>query len=150
MPRVSVTPLDIIEITKADDPIGLSSVTDMIYDGFRKEALDRPGAERVPWCLAVKDGDKILAGCQGHSGGVNIYIKYLFVDKTLREQGYGARLMNRVEDIAKERGAHKLWVDTMSYQAPEFYKKLGYEEVSRVDGFGGDCDRVFFCKILNA
>ncbi len=36
------------------------------------------------------------------------------------------------EDEAKARGCHSVHVDTMSWQAPEFYKKFGYVVISEL------------------
>ena len=35
------------------------------------------------------------------------------------------------EDIARKRGCIGAWLDTFAFQAPEFYKKQGYESPAR-------------------
>lgn len=54
-------------------------------------------------------------------------IKYLFVDQHYRKSGYGTQLMLEAEKIAKEKGCEFIKVDTLSFQALDFYKKLGFE-----------------------
>lgn len=37
------------------------------------------------------------------------------------------------EEEARKRGCHSVHVDTMSWQAPEFYKKYGYKIISELN-----------------
>ncbi|WP_099354139.1 GNAT family N-acetyltransferase [Fredinandcohnia onubensis] len=46
-----------------------------------------------------------------------------------RKKGAGNIIMQRIEDIAKERGISKLKLNAQTH-AENFYKKLGYETVS--------------------
>jgi len=39
------------------------------------------------------------------------------------------------EATAIERGCRLIYLDTFSFQAPEFYYRLGYETACRLDGF---------------
>jgi hypothetical protein len=41
-----------------------------------------------------------------------------------------------------------IWLDTFSFQAPEFYKRLGYSEFGRIDGYPENEARLFFVKRL--
>jgi hypothetical protein len=41
--------------------------------------------------------------------------------------------MGCAEGRAVERGCHSAWVDTFSFQAPGFYRKLGYEVFGELD-----------------
>ena len=38
-------------------------------------------------------------------------------------------LLKRAEQAASDRGCKYVFLDTFSFQAPEFYKKMGYKEV---------------------
>lgn len=56
-----------------------------------------------------------------------INIDVLWVEDSLRKSGYGTKLLLELEKIAKEKNANMIQVDTFSFQAPEFYKRNGYE-----------------------
>jgi hypothetical protein len=46
-------------------------------------------------------------------------------------------------------GCHSAWLDTFSFEAPEFYRKLGYREFARLD-YPPDHQRIFLKKQLIA
>ena len=58
-----------------------------------------------------------------------MYIDILWVHEEYRKQGIGSRLLAAAEKEATLRGCHHVHVDTMSWQAPAFYQKYGYEVI---------------------
>ncbi|ULO09357.1 GNAT family N-acetyltransferase [Paenibacillus sp. 19GGS1-52] len=64
-------------------------------------------------------------------------ISYLFVEEAYRKLGYGLKMMNEAEIIAKEKKCDFIKVDTLSFQALDFYKKLGYEVYGTINNAGG-------------
>lgn len=59
--------------------------------------------------------------------------RFLWVDESVRHDGYGSQLIHKIEDIAKEKGCRLILLDSFSFQAPEFYKKHGYREYGVVE-----------------
>ena len=55
-----------------------------------------------------------------------LHIKYLFVEENYRGQGIARQLMNHALEFGKKRGCQFAFVETMSFQAPEFYQKMGF------------------------
>ena len=55
-----------------------------------------------------------------------MYVDILWVDEKYRRQGIGSRLLRTAEKEALRRGCHHVHLETMSWQAPDFYKKHGY------------------------
>ena len=47
--------------------------------------------------------------------------------EALRGRGHGRALLAVAERWALERGCRDAFLDTFSFQAPEFYRKLGWE-----------------------
>jgi ribosomal protein S18 acetylase RimI-like enzyme len=58
-----------------------------------------------------------------------MYIDILWVQADFRRRGIGSKLLVEAEKEAARRGCHHVHLDTMSWQAPEFYKKQGYEVI---------------------
>ena len=72
---------------------------------------------------------EIIAGLLGGTYWGWLYIDILWVAKAHRKQGLGSKLLAEAEKQALQRGCHHAHVDSMSWQAPDFYKKHGYETI---------------------
>ena len=103
--------------------------------------------EWKPLAVFVRDQERIVAGLAGETYSGWLFIKYLWVSDGLRGKGIGRKLMAGGEDRALERGCHSAWVDTFSFQAPGFYRKLGYEVFGELD-WSPDFKRFFLRKRL--
>ncbi|HJS86504.1 MAG TPA: GNAT family N-acetyltransferase [Acetobacteraceae bacterium] len=86
-----------------------------------------------PLGVFVRNHGRIVAGLAGETYSGWLFIRYLWVSDGLRGRGIGRELMDRGERRALERGCHSAWVDTFSFQAPGFYKKLGYQVFGELD-----------------
>jgi ribosomal protein S18 acetylase RimI-like enzyme len=57
-----------------------------------------------------------------------VYIETIIVAKDNRGNGLGKLLMSKVEEIARNKGAHKIYLDTGNgWSSVDFYKSSGYE-----------------------
>ena len=79
------------------------------------------------------DSGNVIGGILGGTYWGWMHIDILWVDEKFRKQGIGSKLLQAAEDEARRRGAHSVHVDTMSWQAPDFYKKHGYKIISELD-----------------
>ena len=100
-----------------------------------------------PLGVFVRDAGAIVAGLTGETYGGWLFVKYLWVRDDLRGGGVGRELMAQAEKRAFDRGCHSAWLDTFSFQARGFYKKLGYEEFGTLD-YPPDHKRHFMRKRL--
>jgi ribosomal protein S18 acetylase RimI-like enzyme len=57
-----------------------------------------------------------------------------FLPEHRRGRGLGSRMLATLEHVALARGCRGVWMSSFSVQAPDFYKKLGYREVGRLEG----------------
>lgn len=109
----------------------------------------REPSDDVPIGVFYEDGSgKKLAGLTGETFGNWLCIKYLFVSETLRGQGIGRQLLQAAEAEAATRGCKYAFVDTFSFQAPEFYKKMGFQEVFALHEYPYTGARYYYIKIL--
>ena len=101
---------------------------------YIREALNQFNCAHVgddghtPLNLIEYDADgSIIGGLLGGTYWGWMYIDILWVREDHRRQGIGSRLLTEAEKEAMRRGCHHVHVDTMSWQAPMFYQKYGYE-----------------------
>ena len=75
-----------------------------------------------------EDGD-VIGGILGGTYWGWMYVDILWVHENHRHEGIGAKLLREAEKEAIRRGCHHVHLDTMSWQAPMFYQKHGYEVI---------------------
>ena len=101
-----------------------------VYEAFRKHAIHCTGIcglDQEPISFEMRDGAN-LVGCivvQPFWG--QLHIKYLLVEEPYRGQGIARRLIEHAFEFGKAQGCHFAFVETMNFQAPEFYQKLGFK-----------------------
>ena len=66
------------------------------------------------------------AGCGVSATGTGCIVDLLFLPEDMRGSGMGRRVMRAAEREAALRGCRGIWLDTMTFQAPDFYRKLGF------------------------
>jgi GNAT superfamily N-acetyltransferase len=71
----------------------------------------------------------------------------LWVREELRRRGIGQGLLAEAERRALALGCHSSWLDTFSFQGPDFYPKFGYHEFARLS-YPPDHQRIFLKKRL--
>ena len=75
-----------------------------------------------------------------------LFVELLHVPEAARGEGLGTRIMNQAEQFARARGLAGIWLDTYHFQAPEFYRKLGYTVFGTLEGHPRDGRRFFLEK----
>ena len=95
------------------------------------------------------DAGAMVAGLHGWTWGRTGFVRTLWVRHDARRRGLGARLVAAAEREAVRRGCRVMHLDTHSYQAPGFYRGLGYEEIGVLPGWPDEgSTRIFFRKRL--
>ena len=75
-------------------------------------------------------------------------INSLWVDESIRNQGWGEKLMNIAEEEGKNRGCTVSYTNTFDWQAPKFYEKLGYTLYGKLDDFPKGSSLSYYSKQL--
>lgn len=94
------------------------------------------------------DNREITAGLIGYTHGNWLIIKYLWVHECLRRQGIGSKLLMKAEAEAQNRKCKYVFLDTFSFQAPDFYKKHGYQERFVLENYPLTGKRFYYTKEL--
>jgi N-acetylglutamate synthase-like GNAT family acetyltransferase len=99
--------------------------------------------------FARGEDEKVIGGVAGYWSEFGwLYVDALWVSPVHRGAGLGIRLMQQIEEKAVELGCKHAYLNTMSFQAPEFYKRLGYIQVAELEDFPPGHSRLFFRKEL--
>lgn len=98
--------------------------------------------------LVRNDQGEILGGLYGRFFYHWLFIELISVPEQARGEGMGSKLMGMAEDLAREKECIGIWLDTFDFQAPEFYKKLGYSELGQIVDYPPGHKRFFFQKRL--
>ncbi|MCS6123743.1 GNAT family N-acetyltransferase [Shewanella baltica] len=78
-----------------------------------------------------------------------IYIEDLWVDESLRRMGHGKQLVQVLENHFKGKGYNNINLVTNEFQAPDFYKKCGYDvEFIRINKENSKLTKTFFIKYI--
>ncbi|MBT2414456.1 GNAT family N-acetyltransferase [Streptomyces sp. ISL-12] len=88
-----------------------------------------PHDREVPLHVWIMDGhDRVAGGLVGHTWATWLHVTYLWVDGRHRGAGLGSRLLAEAERTAvRERACRAARVETWDFQAPEFYRRRGYD-----------------------
>jgi GNAT superfamily N-acetyltransferase len=94
------------------------------------------------------EGESFLGGLSAKIGTDWVFVELLAVSDVARGKGIGRQLIERIEALARDKGKTGIWLDTYSFQAPDFYRKMGFKDVGRIDDYPRGEARHFFAKTL--
>jgi ribosomal protein S18 acetylase RimI-like enzyme len=92
------------------------------------------------------ENKKIVGGCAGDNMYGCLYVGQLWVTEQLRGKGYGYKLMQEAENLAKKNECKFITVNTFNWEALDFYKKLGFYVEFERHGFLKDSIFYFLRK----
>lgn len=122
---------------------------DFIRDGIRAyNRMHLPNGDvNAIGCFARNDEGKVIGGLTGEMFNNTVFVEYLWVDAEARTSGLGSKLISLLEEQVKPRGVTHLYLDTYSFQALDFYLKLGFEKVGQYSGYPAEgIDKHFLQK----
>lgn len=109
----------------------------------------REPSKSEPLNIYVEDEQgNLIAGMVAETFGNWLEIEYFYVQEDFRGQGIGSNILNRAEKEARERKCNYSFVNTYQFQAPDFYKKHGYEEVFALKEYPYTGERYYYTKAL--
>lgn len=124
--------MDTFEI-EAPSPAQIEFLEDRLYEYYVGTTGINDG--RSLGVFLRDDAGTIVAGAAGYTWGETCELRQVWVAAGMRRRGVGRRLMTEVQAEAVRRGCRQVVLTTHSFQAPEFYRKLGFEVVSEISDF---------------
>ena len=100
------------------------------------------------YCFVAEEDGEIVGAITGRAYYNEVHIGDLIIDEKYRRLKVGSKLVKAIEEAYVGKGYDKITLTTFGFQAPEFYKKLGYElEFVREDKDPQLC-KYFYIKLL--
>jgi GNAT superfamily N-acetyltransferase len=116
------------------------------------EATNRlyaPDDNYQPLAVLLRTADqRLVGGLLGETYWGWLHVGVLWLDESVRDQGYGSQLLATAEQEAIRRGCRHVHLDTMSFQAVSFYQQHGYVEFGVLEDLPAGHSRHFFTKTL--
>jgi len=98
--------------------------------------------------ITLRQGKDVVGGLTGSTWMNWLYVELLWIADKYRGKGHGRSLMKKAEDEARKRGVKNVFLNSFSFQAPGFYKKLGYKEFGKLKDFPAGHTRHWLMKAL--
>lgn len=136
-----------IVVTDAPDIADIA----VISDGLDRFNIDISSiADRRPLAVLVRDPetDQVLGGLTGRTSLGLLFIDVFFLPEALRGTGLGSQVLQMAEAEGRRRGCRAAVLYTISFQAPEFYKKHGWREFGAIPCDPPGTSRIFLTKDL--
>jgi GNAT superfamily N-acetyltransferase len=134
-------------ITVEASPIAVAAELDTRLGEFNEEQMGPRNTHN--FVLSVRDGTgELVAGLVGETLWNALLVSVLWVHAQHRKTGYGTALMGQAEQIAEERACDVVFLNTMTFQAPGFYSKIGYKVFGELTDAPRGYGRLWFCKRL--
>ncbi len=114
-----------IEIEYTDN---LDKFDDIINSEFNKYAIKNGvNCNYRSFAFVAKEDSKILGIITGNSYYKEVHISDLIIVEEYRNKRIGSKLIETVEKYYKDKDFENINLTTYGFQAPEFYKKCGFE-----------------------
>ena len=108
----------------------------VIRDGLGDYNFSKAGyRDYRPLAVLVTDpaNGEVVGGLYGSTSMGLLRIDRFFLPEDLRKQGLGTRIIKEAEAEGARRGCSRAILSTLSFQAPGFYERQGWEVLGRVD-----------------
>ncbi|MGA3000816.1 MAG: GNAT family N-acetyltransferase [Acetobacteraceae bacterium] len=135
--------------------ITLTDTPDPAFEAVLEDGLSRYNESktgRSDWralAITVQDPSTgaLVGGLSGRTSLGLFFLDLFFLPENQRGTGIGSTLMRMAEEEAVRRGCRMGTLTTISFQAPEFYARHGWEEFGRIQS-APDVIRIFMRKTL--
>ncbi|CVH24653.1 Uncharacterised protein [Serratia marcescens] len=126
-------------------------ITSCIAEGLDRFNDQQIGyGDRLPLAVVVKDPDsgEVLGEITGRSSLGLLFLDLFYLPEALRGAGLGSELLRRFEQEGRRRGCLSAVLYTISFQAPDFYQRHGWQRMGEVPCLPPGTSRIFMSKTL--
>lgn len=109
----------------------------VVRDGLAAYNFEKAGyRDHRPLAILVSDPEtgEVVGGLLGGTSFGLLRIDRFFLPESLRKQGLGTRIIETAEEEGRRRGCSRALLTTLSFQAPGFYKRQGWEVLAELEG----------------
>ncbi|MFD2725484.1 GNAT family N-acetyltransferase [Hyunsoonleella rubra] len=136
-----------IKVADKVDQKSYDKVVELLVEYNRSKTNQFKDEINKPIEIIVRNNnDEIIGGLYGRSIWGTLEIKTFVVKSENRNSGIGKKLILETEKEAKKRNCRFISLDTFSFQAPEFYEKLGFEKIGTETDFPKGFEKYYYRK----
>ncbi len=125
----------------------LDTIEDRLYE-HNSHATARHDGQGLGFVIRDKLG-RMIGVAAGYTWAGTSELKQMWIDEAYRGRGYARALLDAFVTEACSRGAHRIWVASHDFQAPEMYEKAGFKRMAEFQEWPEGHSNVILCKILS-
>jgi GNAT superfamily N-acetyltransferase len=135
----------LMELSDAPEPEAERIIGDGL-NAFNDEIVGY--ADRRALNVLVKDPETsaIIGGIHGRTSLGLLFVDLVYLPERLRGSQVGTRMMRLAEEEARRRGCKAGVLLTISFQAPDFYQRLGWHRFGQIGCDPLGTSRIFLTK----
>ncbi len=137
----------VLAVDSAPEPEDLEAIHRGLSTSYEADQVEPRDEKPLAVTLRTADG-RLRAGLSGRTYWGWLHVRHSWVDEELRGLGLGRRLMEAAEEEAVRRGCRQSHLSTYSFQALDFYRRLGYRVFGALEDFPPGHRRFFLRKRL--
>ena len=115
---------------------------------FNEQQSGISDLRRLAVVLKDPDSGETLGGAIGRTSLGLLFLDLFFVPQALRGAGLGTQILRMFEDEGRRRGCRSAMLYTISFQAPEFYARNGWQRFGEIPCDPPGTSRIFMTKLL--
>ncbi|WP_081983134.1 GNAT family N-acetyltransferase [Streptacidiphilus albus] len=144
---LDTAPLPEIVVTDAPTAEEVALVSDAL-DAFNVQAAGVD--DRRPLAVLLRDPQthRVLGGLTGRTSLGLLFVDLFHLPPELRGSGLGSEILRQAEAEGRRRGCRRAVLYTISFQAPDFYRRHGWEVFGEIPCDPPGTSRVFLSKNL--
>jgi GNAT superfamily N-acetyltransferase len=134
-------------VTDAVDA-GMEAVLAAGLNSFNDEVVGYADRRRLAVVVRDPATGQMLGGAIGRSSLGLLFLDMFYLPPALRKSGLGSKVLRMFEDEGRRRGCASAVLYTISFQAPGFYERCGWQRFGEIACDPPGTKRVFMTKRL--